>query len=99
MWCNKDVFELIMDVEFYTQILQWYLVPFVRANFADGTHCFMQDNNPKHKSCTAQNFFEANSINWWKTPPESPDLNPIENLWHELKEHLRARVKPHNKAE
>ena len=88
-----------MDAEFYTQILQRYLVPFIRDNFSDGTHRFMQDNDPKHMSRTARNFFEANSINWWKTPPESPDLNPIENLWHELKEHLRANPKPHNKQE
>ena len=24
-------------------------------------------------------------MDWWRTPPESPDSNPIENLWHELK--------------
>ena len=56
----------------------------------------MQDNDPKHVSCKARIFFEANNINWWRTPPESPDLNRIESLWHELKEHLRARIKPHN---
>ena len=39
---------------------------------------------------------ENNSINWWKTPPELPDCNPIENLWHELKHHLQTRVKPRN---
>ena len=37
------------------------------------------------------------SINWWRTPPESPDLNPIENLWHELKEFIRREIKPTTK--
>jgi len=40
-----------------------------------------------------------NNIKWWKTPPESPDLNPIENLWHELKEYIRREVKPTRKDE
>jgi len=54
----------------------------------------MQDNDHKHVSGYSQSWMKANKINWWKTPPESPDLNPIENLWHELKEYIRREVKP-----
>ena len=59
----------------------------------------MQDNDPKHTSRLASQFFADKQINWWKTPPESPDCNPIENIWHEMKEYLRREVKPHTKQE
>jgi transposase len=62
-------------------------------------HRLMQDNDPKHTSRHAAQFFAEKGINWWKTPPESPDLNPIENLWHELKEFIRREVKPRTKEE
>ena len=58
----------------------------------------MQDNDPKHTSRRAVQFFNEEGINWWRTPPESPDMNPID-LWHEMKEHLRREVKPHTKQE
>ena len=65
-----------MDAEFYTHIL----LPFIRDKFPGGTHHFMQDNNPNTSQELQTISFEANEINWWKTPTESPDLNPIENL-------------------
>lgn len=40
-----------------------------------------------------------NKINHWPTPAESPDLNPIEMLWSELKQFIRRRVKPSTKEE
>ena len=88
------IFTGIMDSTFYTEeILRNTLMPFLRTAYPDG-HRFQQDNDPKHTSKRARAFMEENEINWWPTPPESPDLNPIENLWHELKHHLRKRVKP-----
>ena len=47
----------------------------------------------------ARALFEDDGVHWWKTPAESSDANPIENLWHELKEFIRREVEPHNKAE
>lgn len=44
-------------------------------------------------------FVRDNSINYWPTPAKSPDMNPIEMLWHELKSFLRRIVKPKNKEE
>ena len=86
-----------MDADLFCNILETTLVPFIRETLPN--HRFMQDNDPKHTSRRAKAFFEEKNINWWRTPPESPDLNPIEDLWHELKFFLESKVKPRNKQE
>ena len=87
-----------MDAIRYGEILKASLLPFIRQCHPTG-HRLYQDNDPKHTSRYISNFFETNGIVWWKSPPESPDLNPIENIWGSLKQYLRTQYKPHNLGE
>ena len=81
----------IMKKELFINILQTTLLPSIRNLYPTG--CWlMQDNDPKHTSGYAQEWLVQNGVNWWRTP-ESPDINPIENLWHELKDFVKPKVK------
>ena len=82
------IFEGKMNAPLFTSILTSTLVPFITEEYPDGCH-LIQDNDPKHCSRHASSFYEDEEIHWKKTPAESSDLNPIECLWHELKEYIR----------
>ena len=92
------IFEGKMNAPLFIEILKKSLLPFIKDVYPDG-HRFVQDNDPKHCSLAARQFYEESGIMWWPTPPESPDLNPIEMLWHELKEFIRRVVKPTSKQQ
>ena len=59
---------------------------------------FQHDNDPKHTSLLAKNYLQKSKVKVIDRPAQSPDLNPIKNLWGELKQRVHAR-KPSNLKE
>ena len=78
----------ILTATRYAEILDAALLTFVRTQYPGG-HRLYQDNDPKHTSRYIWGYFEEEDINWFKSPAESPDLNPIEQVWGSMKTWLR----------
>ena len=51
------------------------------------------------KMISTKAWLTQHGINLMISPPESPDLNPIENLWALLKHHIRRKSNPTTKDE
>ena len=54
-----------------------------------GKEFFTLDNYPKHIALDARYWLLCNTLHWMQTPLQSPVINKIENLWHNLEGELR----------
>jgi transposase len=82
-----------------TRYISQVLDPLLKPFFQEMKHqhrspIFQQDGAPGHRSKATQKWFSDHSIPLMDHPPNSPDVSPIEPVWHELKKRLRARSHP-----
>ena len=97
-----EMINSTMDSKQYMRILERRLLPFASKTLPQGW-LYYQDNSPVHTSKLIMGYvgrlsngafpgwFAINGVSLIKTPPFSPDLNVIENLWSIVKTKLREK--------
>lgn len=82
----------IMDQHVYLNLLKECLPASAEKLGVVDQFKYYQDNDPKHKAHKVRMWLLYNCPKVLETPPQSPDLNVIENLWH----HLEVAIRKHN---
>jgi hypothetical protein len=77
-----------MDSDAYINVLANHFIPWVR-NYPDSV--FQQDGAPCHTSSYSTWWMSTHGIRVLDWVAQSPDLNPIENLWNHLDRQVRKR--------
>lgn len=83
------IVEGMMNQYQYKKVLEQRLIPQIKDWFPNGDFIFMHDGAPCHTAKSVTKFLEEKNIKTLPWPGNSPDMNPIENLWAIVKKKLK----------
>ncbi len=73
----------------YQEILEHFMLPSADKLYGDADFIFQQDLAPAHTAKGTKSWFNDHGVTVLDWPANSPDLNPIENIWGIIKRKMR----------
>ncbi|GFV88728.1 transposable element Tcb2 transposase [Trichonephila clavipes] len=80
-----------MNALAYIDVYRYKLLDSAKKLSIENTFIFQQDNDPKHTAIVTKTWLLYHVPRRLEIPPQSPDLNPIENLWIHLDTEVRKK--------
>ncbi len=84
-----------VNTAIYQEILEHFMLPSADKLYGDADFIVQQDLAPAHTAKGTKSWFNDHGVTVLDWPANSPDLNPIENLWGIVKRKMRD-TRPNN---
>ena len=98
-WCWSTVFHQVQSkCSCVPRDLEHYMLPSAEKLYGDDDFIFQHDLAPAHSAKTTSKWCTDHGITVLDWPANSPDLNPIENLWGIVKKKQKD-TRPYNANE